>query len=141
MTLLILSVSSFTHKQGEILEMKSKLTGRERTKWVFEKLEKTMGNRKNLSSQDCIYATLIFVSNGSTYFGNRCGASTESGKWVLTKKGLEEFTLTLNKVPGKVYDVDFYSKVFKGEQRRFLRMRIPGKNMQEPSLEYHYYAE
>jgi phosphate-selective porin len=117
--------------------MKSKISGPTQTRWIFDKLKKTMGEKYTLSS-GCTYARIIFSANGMTYQADRCADQViEKGKWVLTKLSEENFTIKLD----RIYQLDFYTKKINNKDRRFMRLKIQGQNMHETSLEYIYYAE
>ena len=121
----------------ELETYKNKLTGTDKKRWIFEKLQKTMGEKRTTSSE-CNYAVLIFSVKASAYFGEACNpTATKKGSWKLTRQGIEDFTLTLE----KDYKVDFFTKPYQNKQRDYMRLKIPGKNMEQPSLEYYYYAE
>ncbi|HRH50458.1 MAG TPA: hypothetical protein PLP23_16995 [Panacibacter sp.] len=135
----IYTISLTGYAQNEIGEMKARLTGNDKTRWIFEKLQKTMGDRKSTSSNECIYSRIIFSIKDSSFFADKCGTTTvDKGKWNILKKDMEEYTIKLD----KIYDIDFLpNRTIQNKERRVLRLRIPGKDMETPSLEYIYYAE
>jgi len=135
LTVFIFTTISFTvNAQSELLEIKSKLSGNDKTRWIFEKMQKTMGNKSQTTS-GCTYSTIIFSAKDSSYLAAKCVTNdADKGKWFIVQKGNEEFTIKLD----RVYEIVFYIRTFQGKERRFLRLRIPGKTMSEASIDYHY---
>jgi hypothetical protein len=116
------------------------LTGTDRTKWVFEKLERTMGDRKAVKDTSCgsaKFASIILAIQGNRYFAGNCKDTTTSrGNWILTQRN-ESYTLKLD----KEYDVKIYFKQFGNRQRKYMLLRIRGVRIDEESQEFTYYAQ
>lgn len=123
--------------QSGIAEVETLLTNNTQRRWVFEKLEKSLGQKSHLVA-GCEYSLITFSLDSNKYFGAPCASSThKKGQYKINQIGLEEFTIQLE----KKYEIAFYKKDFKGKMRQFMRLKIPGIGMQEAALEYHYYAE
>jgi hypothetical protein len=133
--------NSTAFSQNELNSVKAQLAGTDRIKWVFEKLERTMGDRKAVKDTKCgnaKFATIILEIQGSRYFASSCkDTTTTKGNWILKEKGFETFTLTLD----QEYDVDIYTRTSGKTQRKYMRLRIPGIKINQPSIEITYYAQ
>jgi hypothetical protein len=123
--------------QSDTAEIKTLLTNNTQRRWVFEKLEKSLGQKSHIA-EGCEYSLLTFSFDSNKYFGVPCVSNTnKKGQYKIIKLGLEEFTIELD----KKYEIAFYKKDFKGKIRQFMRLKIPGIGMDQVALEYHYYAE
>lgn len=117
--------------QADMENMKRKISGPTNTRWIFEKLKKTMGGKYAISS-GCIYSRIIFSAKGMSYQADHCADKViENGTWALTKISDENFTLKLD----NIYLVDFYTKKLNKKDRLYMRLKLQGQTMQEPSLE------
>jgi hypothetical protein len=100
-----------------------------------------MGDRKSVKDTSCgsaKFATIILAIQGNRYFAGNCrDTTTTKGNWILKQKGSESFTLTLD----QEYDIDIYSRLIGNKQRKYMRLRIKGSRIDEPSLEFTYYAQ